>query len=395
MFDRVLELVEKHELYRSKTINLVASENVVSEGVKRALGSDLAGRYVAYPKFYGGTRYMDEIWGIVEDRARRVFRAKYAAVNPIGGHIALMATLVALCDRGSKVAAIPPEYGGYGGFGRGRSMATMLGLRVEYLPYDPADHNVDVEAAVGWVSQNRPDVVVLGSSLILFPQPVRQLAEAVHGYGGRLVYDGSHVMGLIAGGVFQDPLGEGADVLLGSTHKSLFGPQGGVVLSNDEEFMGRLQSSFLHVTQDNPHPNRVAALGVALAEVERWGGVYARGVVSNSRRLAKALFEEGLPVAHNSAGEFTSSHQVFLDYGGWEKGSAVRDLLEEVNIIVDAGVRVGLNEVTRRGYNEGDVERVAEAMALTLKRGSKAEALKIVDELVEGHGKILYTLESS
>lgn len=388
-----MDLVLKHEQYRSSTLNLVASENVVSDEVKRALGSDLAGRYVAHPKFYGGTRYMDQIWEICEARARRVFRAKHAAVNPIGGHIALMATLVTLCGRGSTVATIPPEQGGYGGLGRGRSMASMLGLKVEYLPYSAEEHNVDAARSVEWVLKAKPEVVVLGSSLILFPQPVRELSEAVHSYGGKLVYDGSHVMGLIAGGVFQDPLREGADVLLGSTHKSFFGPQGGIILSNDQEFAENLGSNFLHVTQDNPHPNRVAALAVALAEMERWGPTYAANVVSNSKRLARVLFEEGLPVAHSSSGDFTESHQVFLDYGGWENGSAVRDALEEANIIVDAGVRVGLNEVTRRGYGGGDIERVGQAIVLALK-GAKKEALRIVSELVEAHRGLLYTLGS-
>ncbi len=385
-------MIEAHEEYRSTTVNLVASENAVSEQVKRALGSDLASRYVAYPKFYGGTRYMDEIWSITEKRARVVFRAKHASVNPIGGHIALMATLATLCRAGSKVASLPPEHGGYGGLARGRSMAEMLGLRVDHLPYKPSEHNLDVEACVDYVSKSRPDVVVLGSSLILFPQPVRQLSDAVHEYGGTLVYDGSHVMGLIAGGVFQDPLEEGADVLLGSTHKSFFGPQGGVVLSNDSDFMDKLQSRFLHVTQDNPHPNRVAALGVALAEAQRWGQEYAAKIVLNSTRLAKALHELGLPVAHNSLGQYTASHQVFLDYGGWENGHHIRDSLEEVRIIVDAGVRLGTNEVTRRGYTEADMDRLAQAIALKVKGERTQEALRIVGELVSQHTKLNYTL---
>jgi len=195
----------------------------------------------------------------------------------------------------------------------------MLGLRADYLPYDGEGYNLNTEKSLEYIAQNKPKVVVLGSSLILFPQPVREVAEEVHRYGGSLVYDGSHVMGLIAGGVFQDPLREGADVLVGSTHKSFFGPQGGLILSNDSEFMAKLSSNFLHVTQDNPHPNRVAALGVALAEAEKWGAQYASRVVLNSKRLAKLLFEEGLPVTPNTREDFTQSHQVFLNYGGWEK----------------------------------------------------------------------------
>ncbi|MEM0271242.1 MAG: hypothetical protein QW514_01680 [Thermoprotei archaeon] len=392
MLDEVLTLVSKHEEYRSSCVNLVASENVLSEQVKRALGTDLASRYVANPKFYGGTHFMDEIWRLVEKRACTVFRAKQASVNPIGGHIALMATLTTLCTQGSRVASIPPEYGGYGGLAQENSMASMLGLRADYLPYDVGEHNIDVQRSLEYIAKNRPDVVVLGSSLILFPQPVREVAEEVHRYGGSVVYDGSHVMGLIAGGVFQDPLREGADILVGSTHKSLFGPQGGVVLSNNEEFMGRLGSKFLHVTQDNPHPNRVAALGVALAEVEKWGPQYAARVVSNSKRLARLLYDEELPVAHNSRGEFTQSHQVFLDYGGWEKGTHIRDKLEEVRIIVDAGVRVGLSEVTRRGYSEEEIDSIAHAIILKLKHNNDAEALRIVGKLVAEHTSLLYTL---
>jgi len=378
-----LGLVEKHESYRSECVNLVASENVVSPNVRKALGSDLAGRYVARPKFYGGTKFMEEIWNITEKRASKVFRSRFASVNPVGGHLALMATLTGLCQRGSLVMSPPPTYGGYPGLAQNRSAASILGLKVVHLPFDETNFNIDVETSSQIIKRDKPDLIVLGASVLLFPHPVKELAELVHEYDGKLVFDGSHVMGLIAGGKFQDPLNEGADVLLGSTHKSFFGPQGGLILSNNEELMVKIDNNFVHITQDNPHPNRIAALGVALGEAERYASDYAAQIIRNSQTMASLLAQKGFPVLANARGDHTFSHQVFLKYNA-EKGVNFRDKMEESNIIADSEVRLGTSEITRRGYVETDVEQVAKAIELSMK-GSIDESKAFVRQLVSTH----------
>jgi glycine hydroxymethyltransferase len=388
MDDEILHLIEKHEAYRSKCVNLVASENVVSSNVRKALGSDLTSRYVARPKFYGGTEFMEEIWNISEKRAAKVFHSKFASVNPVGGHLALMATLAALCKRGSLVMSPPPTYGGYPGLAQDHSAASLLGLKMMHLPFDEANFNIDVSNSLQIIKKDKPDLVVLGASILLFPHPVRQLAEFVHEYGGKLVFDGSHVMGLIAGGKFQDPLNEGADVLFGSTHKSFFGPQGGLVLSNNEEIMNKITSNFVHVTQDNPHPNRIAGLAVALGEAEKHAADYAKQIVRNSQTMANLLAQKGFPVVKNTRGEHTFSHQVFLKYSP-EKGVDFRDKLEGSDIIVDSEVRLGTSEVTRRGYVEQDVEQVVDAIEFCV-NGSPEQSKKLVTQLVSKHQSLVF-----
>jgi glycine hydroxymethyltransferase len=385
----ILKLIEDHEEFRSSCINLVASENVLSKAVKKALGSDLAGRYVARPRFYAGTSYMEEIWSVAEHLAQDVFRSRYALVNPIGGHIALMATLHALVRPGDSIAAIAPEHGGYPGLSQEKSLAELLSLRVEHLPFIRKRYELDTGLSVALIKRVKPKVVVLGASVILFPQPVQDLSEAVHEYGGILVYDGSHVMGLIAGRAFQDPLSEGADVLLGSTHKSFFGPQGGLVLTDNEDLANKISSNFVHVTMDNPHPNRLAALAVALSEAKVHGQAYAKQVISNSRALAEALYEEGIPVTGASDRGYTLSHQVLVDQEGWRNGEDIRDILEKVRIIADSGVRFGTSEITRRGYREKDTQQIAQASSYAL-AGKTFEALTLVEELVHSHKGLVY-----
>jgi glycine hydroxymethyltransferase len=165
------------------------------------------------------------------------------------------------------------------------------------------------------------------------------------------------VLGLIAGEQFQDPLREGASVLFGSTHKSFFGPQGGIILADDEH--GEvIKSHIFPAFVDNAHWNRVAALALALAEAKKFGKAYAGQVVRNAQALAKELCDLGFSVACSELG-FTKSHQVFLDYSGSKRGRTVARKLEKANVIVDCGVRVGVCEATRRGMKEDDMRRIA------------------------------------
>jgi glycine hydroxymethyltransferase len=178
------------------------------------------------------------------------------------------------------------------------------------------------------------------------------------------VYDGSHVMGLLAGGEFQDPLREGCSMLLGSTHKSLPGPQGGLILGNNEEIFERVSSQIHPGIIDNVHWNRVAALAVSLLEMMQFGKSYAQAVVKNSQALGKGLADRGIAV-RGAAGGYSKSHQVLLDC---DKGKA--DLyakrLEESNIIIDNGGRVGTAEATRMGMGPAEMDQIAELMAFVI-----------------------------
>jgi glycine hydroxymethyltransferase len=222
--------------------------------------------------------------------------------------------------------------------------------------------NIDEAQAAELILKIKPSVVVFGASRILFPHPLKELAKLARDVGAHVGFDGSHVLGLIAGGQFQDPLREGASVLFGSTHKSFFGPQGGSILADDEHGE-KIKSRIFPEFVDNAHWNRIAALTLALAEMKEFGRAYAGQVIRNAQALAHSLSDQGFPVVCSELG-FTRSHQVFLDYSGRSpnEGRKMARKLEKANLIVDCGVRLGVCEATRRGMKENDMTKIADFM---------------------------------
>jgi glycine hydroxymethyltransferase len=358
--DEIFSLVEKHEQWRGQNcINLIPSENVMSPMVRSLLSSDLGHRYTARDKFYMGTRFIDEIEQYGEKLAREVFRSQTADLRPLSGHIADLIFLGCFACPKDTFLCVSSDDGGYPGIQK-KGAPSFLKLKVVRFPFSRESMNIDVGQASDLILRVRPKVVVFGASRILFPHPVRELAKLAREIGAHVGFDGSHVLGLIGGEQFQDPLREGASVLFGSTHKSFFGPQGGIILA-DNEHGEVIKSRILPAFVDNAHWNRVAALALSLAEMKKFGRAYAEQLVSNSQTLAKELADVGFPVACSELG-FTRSHQVFLDYGGNRRGRTVARKLEKANIIVDCGVRVGVCEATRRGMKENEMGRIAEFM---------------------------------
>lgn len=306
-----------------------------------------------------GTKYTDQIQTETENLARNLFKATFAEVRPISGHSADMIVLTAFANRGDTVMSVDKANGGYPGISD-IGYPRIYGLNFSELPFNKQTFNIDIDRAAVALERERPRVVIFGASLILFPHPVRELSEICHKIGATVVYDGSHVLGLIAGGQFQDPLREGADVLIGSTHKSFFGPQGGIILSNGHE--AEIRKEVHPAIVDNwPHWNRIAALYVALSESRKFGRRYASQVIRNSKSLARALDEHGLKLVGKDVG-FTGSHQTIVDVTPAE-GVNMAQKLEKANIIVDVGVRIGTSEETRRGMKEQEMEQIAELIS--------------------------------
>ncbi|MEM1950143.1 MAG: hypothetical protein QXY50_06725 [Candidatus Caldarchaeum sp.] len=380
---RPLEAVYRHDRERKKCLSLLASDNVLSPAVRRALSSDMASRYAFRPEFYSGTSMMHEVWRAAEDLAKSVFRCDFVSVAPLSGHLALMQALYVVAGRGGKVASVDPSAGGYPGLMEDK-IVELFGYRVHFLPYK--GFRLDLEESLRIVERERPDAVVLGASIFLYPMPVKELSEAVHSYGGRVVYDGSHVLGLIAGGLFQKPLEEGADILLGSTHKSFFGPQGGIILTNDEKLARAVEETTFHKFVDNIHFNRVAGLAVALDEMQRNGPAYAERVVSNASELASSLDKYGVKPFKDSSG-YTKSHQVYIPCTE-QDGVRTRDVLEKSRILVDIAVRMGTCEVSRRGMGLKQMSRAARLCSRALE-GENVSAEVV--ELVRRFQKIRYT----
>ena len=374
----VMDLVRKHDKMRNEGLNLIPSENWLSPAVREALASDLGGRY--HSEWYGGTEHIRRIIEETENLAKRLFRARFAMVTPLSGLTCDLAMLFTFTAPGDKVAIPPFTMGGFP-LGIGKFHRKRV-----FLPVDEASYVIDAEKAKAVLSGERPALAYMGSSFIFFPHPVRAICDfaKISGLPTRCVFDGAHVLGLIATGEFQDPLREGAEVLFGSTHKSLYGPQGGIILTNSAEH-DRAIRGFLDVDVttgiglvDNPHANRVAALGIALEELGRDRG-YGTQVIKNAKALARALEDNGVPVRFGERG-YTESHQILLKLRE-ERAKELCHRMEKAGIFVDEGGRLGTAEVTHRGMREEDMAGIAEVFSEVYKRGARDAVKKRVQKL--------------
>jgi glycine hydroxymethyltransferase len=401
------ELIARHEAWRALCLNLIASENVLSPAVHAALDSDLVHRYADYTgrdlsaRRYRGTRFVVEIEREVERLAREVFRAELVELRPLSGHLAGISVLMALCHPGDIILEIGRDGGGHREAGKFTG-SELIDLDIRHLPFDPARYNVDAAAAAELVARLRPRLVILGSSCFLFPHPVREIRQALGGVSdGLLVFDASHVLGLVAAGRFQDPLTEGADVVFGSTHKTLPGPQGGIVYSNRPDLMERVSEVVYPGLVTNHHPFRLPALGVALTEMIAWGGAYADQVIANAQALGEALSAVGIPCV-SVEGLYSRSHTILLRVAEFGPAEMVARRLEDASIITTAatlpeelgggGIRIGTQEMTRRGLTDAEIPRVARMIADAIRETRPAAAIAAdVAGLVGSLGPLRFT----
>ena len=383
--NKILSLSDDHSKWRmNECLNLIPSENITSPAVRKLLASDLGHRYtlvvnrtihgVEIKNAYGGTKYTDLIETEAEEITKRVYNAKFCTLKPISGHIAGMTMLIALCEPDDLIMAIDEKHGGYDGYMPGY-MPKILNLQMKPLPFIEEEWNLDHEAAAQAIRDLKPRLVILGASFILFPYKIKPIREACDENNTILGYDASHVLGLIAGFEFQKPLRDGVDIVSGSTHKTLFGPQGGLILTNHKDVFEKVKNKLSWHTIDNAHQNRIAGLGQALLELEEFGSVYAKQVIRNSKALAHALDDAGIPVKFRHK-DFTESHQVLFDINRINnelglKPTELMNQMENENIIIDAVGRLGTNEMTRRGCKEEDMVQIAEFIARIVIRNEK------------------------
>ncbi len=370
---RLATLASRHEDWRtSRCLNLQPSENVTSPQVRALLASDFGHRYTlpihaeVHGNFvenaYGGAKYLDEVEALGEEVARGLFGCDHASLKPLSGHVAGLMMLLATCEKGDLIFTLSPDSGGYDGYSKGY-MPDMLSLKVKSLPFDAQRWKLREEEAAEMIRRRRPRLVVLGASFFLFPYDLPPIAEACQEVDALLGYDASHVLGLVAGGEFQRPFEEGCDIVVGSTHKTFFGPQGGLLLTNRRDVYDAVSKEMNWRVMDNVHWNRVAALTQALLEMEAFGASYAPQVVANTRVLAEALDENAFPLRFKREG-FSASHQLLLHegrlkvaYGLTPAGFSAR--LQDSGLIVDAVARLGTNELTRLGATEPEMRETA------------------------------------
>ena len=382
---RVLEAVNASgRLYRD-SLPMIASENIISPMVARAVNSDLHGRYaegLPGKRYYQGCEDFDTIESLGLESARRVFSCRFANIQSTSGTVSNMAALKALAMPGDTITAVSTADGGHISHARMGAVG-VRGLNLVTYPWDIDRMEPDIDAACALIRETEPQLALFGQSVFLFPTPLQEMADAAHEVGAKVMYDGAHVLGLIAGGQFQDPLHEGVDVMTGSSHKTFPGPQGGFVLSDsdDEKFHKKLNSSIFPGTCSSYHLHHVAGKVVALAEFEAFGSEYARDIVANAKSLGAALAAEGFDVLAEERG-YTASHQVLTRHGGPDSGAGRRAAatLEDAGIITNmnmlpgdtkamsgpSGLRLGVPELTRVGMGADEMQDVARFFARAL-----------------------------
>ena len=251
-----------------------------------------------------------------------------------------------------------------------------------------AEYNINVLATLEVIAREKPRLVILGSSLFLFPHPIREIANAVHAVGGHLLFDASHVLGLIAGGAYPNPLKEGADFITSSTHKTFAGPQGGLFLTNDAALYERVAPAIYPALVTNHHLQRLPALWAVCEEWRLFGREHAAAIVENAKALGAALSAENLTMVGERQG-YTTTHTLLIARPD-AKNDAAR--LEQANILVTpvglpkevggACLRLGVQEVTRRGMTTADAPSVASLIAAALKGVPAQEVAERVLKLV-------------
>lgn len=406
---RLVELVSGHEEWRTSCLNLVAAENVMSPAARALLDSDLASRYGDYvgrdlrARKYFGTSIMVSIEELVHALLRRLFDAPFVETRSLSGHIAGSASVLAFTAPGDVVLELDSPGGGHR-IAEKLNATHHARIDVQPLPFDPDAYTVDVGRTLELARARRPRMIILGSSLFLFPHPLAELAAGLTDQPETVIaYDASHVLGLMAGHRFQDPLGEGAGLVWASTHKSFPGPPGGLVMSRSEEIVARVAPAVYPGLVTNHNPGRMPALGLAAAEMIAFGAAYADAIVANARRLGAEIDARDVPVVGRERG-YTASHTLLLQVASFGSAREVGERLEAAGIVTtatrlpsalgDAGIRLGLAEMTRRGAGPDDMPAIAELIADGIARRRAPEALRgLTREMATRYRRIGYTFD--
>ncbi|MGB6164295.1 MAG: hypothetical protein WCF33_08105 [Pseudonocardiaceae bacterium] len=374
----VLSLVTRYHHTSTRRLHLIPSENSMSLAARVPFLTDVVHRYCFPSKgentAWPGTDDAVSIEHAAISGLRALYGAKYVNVKPISGINCMAVAMSALTEPGSTVLSIAESDGGHGAT---RFLAERLGLTWIPLPHNRSQFRIDIDrlAAVA-APVSGPKLVYLDQFMCLFPHDLSAVRAAT-GSDTTIHYDGSHVMGLIAGGQFQDPLSEGADSLGGSTHKSFPGPHKGILLTNSEHIARKLDEHAGHWVSHH-HPADVAALAIVVAELRDNAADYAVQTVHNAQRLGQSLANRGLRVCAAEQG-FTRSHQLWVDVAPAMDPSAASRALLAAGIVVNAidipylaagtGLRLGVQEVTWLGMGVGEMDELAAVFERVLLRG--------------------------
>ena len=375
-YDAEVAAAMNAELQRQRdNIELIASENIVSPAVMAAMGSVLTNKYAeGYPghRYYGGCQHVDVVEQIAIDRACELFGAKYANVQPHSGAQANLAVYFAILELGDTVMGMDLSQGGHLTHG---SPANMSGKNYNFVSYGVNENGfLDYDALEAQVKEVQPKLLVAGASAYCRSLDFERLANIAHSNGAMFMVDMAHIAGLVAGGAHMNPVPY-ADVVTTTTHKTLRGPRGGLILTNSEELIKKINKAIFPGTQGGPLEHVIAAKAVCFGEaLKPEYKEYAHNVVKNAAALAARLMERGVKIVSGG----TDNHLMLVDLTDSEvTGKQLEKNLDEVHItankntvpgekrspFVTSGVRLGTPSVTTRGFGEEEMVIIADCIA--------------------------------
>ena len=384
--------IAKEEERQQNNIELIASENVVSKAVMAAQGSILTNKYAeGYPgrRYYGGTDVVDMVETLAIERAKEIFGAKFANVQPHSGSQANCAAYMALIEPGDTVMGMDLAAGGHLTHG---APVSFSGQTYNFVSYsvDPETELLDFDAILKQAQEVKPKLIVAGASAysqIIDFSKFREIADAV---GAKLMVDMAHIAGLVAAGLHPSPVPY-AHITTTTTHKTLRGPRGGLILTNDEELAKKINSAIFPGIQGGPLEHVVAAKAVSFKEVlDPAFKEYAANVIKNSKAMVEVFLQD--PDFRIISGG-TENHLFLVDVTKVvENGKVAQNLLDEVNITLNknsipyetlspfktSGIRIGSAAITARGFGEEESRKVAELIIKTLKNAENEAVLEEV-----------------
>jgi len=375
--NEIEHMIQKQNRWREKCINLIASENVLSQRARVQAGSDFAHRYAeGHPgeRYYRGTSFIDDIENQLKTNLKILFECNHSEVRPISGTNANEAFFSRFVTPGAVVMVNSTPAGGHISHHREGSLGKFTKNIID-IPLTADGYHMDVAKTTYLIEKAKPKLIVLGKSLFLFPEPIVEIAEVCEKYNTKIMYDAAHVLGLIAGKRFQRPLLESAYLMTASTHKTYFGSQRGIILSNmEEDQWRRIDRGAFPGSSSNHHLDTLAQMAICTYEFMEFGEQYAADTIQNAKALAAELDRHGFDVQGKEFG-FTETHQVAVNVREFRGGEKVSKTLEINDIILNMnmlpheplkkhdrpdGIRIGVQEMTRVGMGTQEMGRIAE-----------------------------------
>lgn len=403
--DRILALAaENKRIHERQCVNLNPATNTMNPKAEALLAQGLGSRpSLGYPsqKYEMGLEAIEKIEIIAATLAAEIFKARFAEIRVGSGALANLYAFMATTKPGDAIIVPPASIGGHVTH-HGAGAAGLYGLRIHEAPVDPETYAIDIEKLTQLARDLRPKLVTLGGSLNLFPWDIKAVRRIADEVGSPILFDAAHLCGMIAGQAWPNPLSEGADLMTMSTYKSLGGPAGGLIVTNDAKLAEKLDHIAFPGLTANFDVAKSAALAVTLLDWREFGSAYARAMVDTAQALAQGLEERGIPVFKTRKG-ITRSHQFALKARSFGGGQTVSAKLRAANILacgiglpeaeVDGdmnGLRMGTPEIVRWGMGPQHMPELAQLIAEALAANDPASLATRVSQFRQRFDKLAF-----